>query len=114
MPEIGEFEQVLLLALARCGGEEAGGEVRREIERRNGRSVAPGAVYTAMDRLERRGFVTSRLGEPLAVRGGRRRRIYRLEPAGARAVAEAHRRYLDLAEDAMAAIRRIAREGGPA
>lgn len=112
MPEnLGDFEQVLLLALARLGGEGDGSAIRHEIDRRTGREVAPGAVYTAMDRLEGRGMVSSRLGDPLPVRGGRRRKLYTLEPAGAQALSEAHRQYQRLVEGAMGTVLEIARRG---
>ena len=78
---LGEFEQLLLLALL-IGDEAYGVEIRRSIEERTGRTVSPGAVYTALDRLERRRLVVSRLGEPTAERGGKRKRYYRLLPAG--------------------------------
>jgi DNA-binding PadR family transcriptional regulator len=80
---LGEFEQLLLLALAHAPGEIYGVQIRLVIEERTGRTVSPGAVYTALDRLERRGLVRSRLGEPTAERGGKRKRYYRLEAAGA-------------------------------
>lgn len=79
---LGEFEKLLLLALLRLGEPSYGVVVRREIERRTGRRVSPGAVYTALERLEHRGLVSSWLGEPTAVRGGKRKRYYQLEPAG--------------------------------
>jgi DNA-binding PadR family transcriptional regulator len=83
---IGEFEQLLLFALVRLGGEAASVDVAIEIESRTGRRVSPGAAYTAFDRLETRGYVTSWIGEPTPERGGRRRRHYRLLPSGARAL----------------------------
>jgi DNA-binding PadR family transcriptional regulator len=79
---LGEFEQLLLLALLGVKDEAYGVEIRRAIESRAGRTVAPGAVYTALDRLERRGLVASRLGEPTAQRGGKSKRYYRILPAG--------------------------------
>jgi PadR family transcriptional regulator PadR len=82
---LGEFEQLLLLAIMQLDADDAyGARIGAEIERRTGRVVAPGAIYTALDRLERRGLVRSRLGDPTAQRGGKRKRHYRLEPAGAR------------------------------
>ena len=88
---LGEFEQVLLLALFTSADESYGVEIRRAIEDRTGRLVSPGAIYTALDRLERRGLVASRLGDPTPERGGKRKRYYRLEPEGARAVTESQR-----------------------
>jgi DNA-binding PadR family transcriptional regulator len=81
---LGEFEQLLLMAILRLDSEEAyGARIRAEIEQRTGRLVAPGAIYTALDRLEGRGLVRSRLGEPTARRGGKRKRHYQVMPAGA-------------------------------
>ena len=91
MPErLGSLEQLLLLALLRLGDDAYGVPIRDEIEQRTGRVVSPGAIYTALDRLETRGLVRSRLGEPTPERGGKRKRHYRLTARGASAVAEAH------------------------
>jgi DNA-binding PadR family transcriptional regulator len=87
---LGEFEQLLLLALM-PGDEAYGVEIRRAIEERTGRTVSPGAVYTALDRLERRGLVVSRLADPTPERGGKRKRYYRLEAAGERLLRESQR-----------------------
>ena len=80
---LGEFEQLLLLSLLHLKEDAYGLRVRQVIEARTRRTVSPGAVYTALDRLERRGLVSSRLGEPTPQRGGKRKRYYRLEPRGA-------------------------------
>jgi DNA-binding PadR family transcriptional regulator len=87
---IGDFEQRILFALIRLGAEAYGVTIREDIEARTGRSVSPGALYTALDRLEKRGLVTSRLGEPTAVRGGKRKRMYTIQASGERAVADAY------------------------
>ena len=87
---LGEFEQLLLFALLRLGDHAYGMTLRRAIEDRTGRSVSAGAVYTTMERLEARGFVSSRFGDPTPQRGGRRKKHYRLEAAGAQAL---HRTY---------------------
>ncbi len=79
---LGEFEQLLLFALVHLDDDAYGGRVREVIEARTGRSVSPGAVYTALDRLEQRGLVSSRLGDPTPQRGGKRKRYYRIEPDG--------------------------------
>lgn len=88
---LGEFEQLLLLALLQAKDETYGGEIRRAIEVRAGRTVSPGAIYTALDRLERRGLVSSRLGDPTAQRGGKRKRYYRLDAAGHKLLVESQR-----------------------
>lgn len=87
---LGTFEQILLLALLRLGDDSHGVPIRAEIEKRTGRVVSPGAIYTALDRLERRGLVRSHLGAPTPQRGGKRKRHYRLTPAGANALRRAH------------------------
>ncbi|MCZ6918103.1 MAG: helix-turn-helix transcriptional regulator, partial [Gemmatimonadetes bacterium] len=83
---LGEFEQLILLALVRLGEDAYGVSMRREIEHRTGRAISAGAIYTALERLGRRGFVTSRLGDPTPQRRGRPKKFYRLEPAGADAL----------------------------
>lgn len=80
---LGEFEQLLLLAVVHLDETAYGTRIRQTIERRTGRTVSPGAVYTALDRLERRRLVSSWLGDPTPERGGKRKRYYRVEPAGA-------------------------------
>jgi DNA-binding PadR family transcriptional regulator len=91
---LGEFEQLVLLAVARLGGDGYGVTIRREIERRAGRDVSIGAVYGTLSRLEEKGLCASREGEAESRRGGRSRRHYRIEPAGVRAL-EAARGMLD-------------------
>ena len=80
---LGDFEQVVLFALLRLGGESHGAALIREIEERAGRRVSPGALYTTLERLERKGLVVSWVGDSTPERGGRRRRCYRLEAEGA-------------------------------
>jgi len=93
----GTFEQLLLLALLRLGDDTYGVPIRDEIEARTGRTVSPGAIYTALDRLERRGLVRSRLGDPTAVRGGKRKRCYRLTATGSEAIMRAHADIFEMA-----------------
>lgn len=80
---LGEFEQLVLFALLDLEDDAYGAAVGRRIEERTGREVSAGAVYTALERLESRGLVTSREGEPTPERGGRRRKYYAVEPQGA-------------------------------
>ncbi len=79
---LGEFEHLLLLAVVRLGDRAYGVTMRREIEDRTGRPVTLGAIYPTMDRLEKKGLVSSSMSEPTNVRGGRSRRYFRIEPAG--------------------------------
>ena len=88
---LGEFEQLILLALVRLGPDAYGATVRREIEERAGREVSISAVYTTLERLEQKGLVRSRIGEPTPERGGRRRRHFALLPLGARSLRDAYR-----------------------
>jgi PadR family transcriptional regulator, regulatory protein PadR len=89
-PTLGEFEQLVLVALVRLGPDAYGATVRREIESRTVREIAISAVYTTLERLERKGLVRSRVGEPTPERGGRRRRHFELRPLGARALKGAY------------------------
>ncbi len=83
---LGEFEQIVLLTVARLGPEAYGVAIRQEIEDRVGRPVAIGSVYAALDRMETKGFMASEVGDPTPVRGGRAKRFYRLRPPGAGAL----------------------------
>lgn len=83
---LGEFEQLVLLALIRLDEEAYGMAVRREIESRADRDVSIGAVYATLDRLEEKGLVRSRLGEPSVSRGGRAKKCFTITSAGARAL----------------------------
>lgn len=90
---IGEFEQVVLLAVARLD-EAYGMTVRREIERQTGRDVSIGSVYITLDRLHGKGYLAERPGEPTPTRGGRSRRVFTLTKDG-KAVLEAARAVQD-------------------
>lgn len=68
---LGELEQLVLLAIVALRDDAYGASIQREIESRTGKDIAVGAIYTALDRLESRGAVTSRIGEPTRERGGR-------------------------------------------
>ena len=83
---LGEFEQIVLLAIVRLGSDAYGSTIRREIDDRTGRAISVGALYTALDRLERKGYVTSTLSDPTPQRGGRAKRYFRLRPTGAAAL----------------------------
>lgn len=89
---LGALELTILLAVARLGDDAHGLAVRRDVSARTGHDYSVGAVYTTLDRLEAKGLVTSRRTAPLAVRGGRSRRQFRVTAAGGRAMREAHQR----------------------
>ena len=75
---LGEFEQMVLLAVLQCRDNAYGVTVEREIKERTGRRVSPGAVYMTLDRLEKKGLLKSRLTEPTPERGGRPKRCYEI------------------------------------
>jgi DNA-binding PadR family transcriptional regulator len=95
MPKtLGEFELTILLALLHLRDEEAYGvTIRRAIESRTGRSISSGAIYTALDRLDSQGLVSSWTSEPTAERGGRRKRLFRIEAAGRAALSRSVRTF---------------------
>ena len=83
---LGEFEQIVLLAVLRRGDTAYAIPIREEIERRTGRSVARGALYTALERLETKGCLRSSMRDPLPERGGRARRYFTVTATGLAAV----------------------------
>lgn len=83
---LGEFEQLVMLTVLRLDAGAYTAAVRQELLERAGRDVSPGAVFTTLERLESRGLVASRYGEPTPERGGRRKRYYRLRAEGRRAL----------------------------
>lgn len=88
MSSLGDLELPVLLALLRLGRDGYGVAVQREIADQTTRSVSLGAIYSALTRLEEKGFVTARIGDPTPTRGGRRRKHYTVEAAGREAVRE--------------------------
>jgi DNA-binding PadR family transcriptional regulator len=85
---LGEFEEVVLLAVALRYGEAYGAAIVSELERQMNRPVNLGAVHSALNRLAEKGLVNSQLGGVTAERGGRRKRLYAVTPAGSRALRE--------------------------
>lgn len=81
---LGEFEQIVLLAVLRLGEDAYGVPIRSEIEQRTGRSLTVGALYRTLDRLENKGFVNSRFSDPTPERGGRSKRYFSVRPLGLR------------------------------
>jgi len=93
---LGEFEQVVLLAILRLDTEAYGVTIRSEIARCTGREPAPGALYTTLDRMEEKGVVRSWLGEATPQRGGRAKRYFALTKVGRGALVGAQRAYRSL------------------
>jgi len=84
---LGEFEFFVLSASMRLGDEAYGASVGREIEAATGRPCSIGALYTTLERLERKGLVQTRMGESTPQRGGRPKRMIRVTAAGRRSAA---------------------------
>jgi DNA-binding PadR family transcriptional regulator len=90
---LGEFEQVVLLAILRLGDNAYGVTITAEITACTSRKPAPGALYTTLDRLEDKGLVASRLGDPTPQRGGRAKRYFTLNSKGLAAITRAQQSY---------------------
>src|SRR5436190_10897191 len=90
---LGEFEQLILLAILRLGDEAYGVTIRAELADRTGRNVAPGAIYTALERLETKGLIASRMSDPTPQRGGKAKRKVTVTAAGMEAVTRAVQAY---------------------
>jgi DNA-binding PadR family transcriptional regulator len=76
----------MLLAVLQCADQAYTVPIRQTLEEKAGRRISRGAVHTTLERLEGKRLLTSRLGEPLAVRGGRARRYYQVTPQGVEAL----------------------------
>lgn len=109
---LGELEQTLLFALLGVGEGAHGVELRELIEGETGRAPSAGALHTGYERLERRGFVESWLGDPTPVRGGRPKRHYRLTTEGASALRDSYRRLSAMAEGRLEQLDRLTAEAG--
>jgi PadR family transcriptional regulator len=90
---LGEFEQLILLAILRLGDNAYGVTIRAELMERARRPVAPGALYTALERLETKGLLTSRMGDPTPQRGGRAKRYVTVTARGIEALRRALQAY---------------------
>lgn len=97
-PYLGEFEYAVLLATAQLDGRAYAVPIRELLETRTGRPVARGALYTALERLEAKGCLRSRMGDPTPERGGRSRRYFTVTPAGLKAMRSTHAALTRLAE----------------
>jgi DNA-binding PadR family transcriptional regulator len=95
---LGEFEQLVMLAVLRLREEAYGMTVRREIEERTGRESAIGAVYATLDRLEHKGFVRSHDTPAAEDRGGRPRRIYQVTGSGEKSLLETRKALANMME----------------
>jgi PadR family transcriptional regulator PadR len=93
---LGELEQTILLAVLRLGDQAYGVSIRREIALCTRREIAPGALYTTLDRLEQKAVVVARDGDPTPERGGRAKRFYKLTREGRVLLVEAQRSFRNL------------------
>ena len=95
---LGEFEQMVLLALIRLEDNAYGVTIRREIQRRTEREVAIGAVYATLERLEKKGHLTSMVSDPQPIPGGRSKKFFHLSPKGAAALKHSREMMRHMAE----------------
>ena len=95
---IGEFEELVLLAVLKLGADAYGAAIHEALEDA-GRRMAIGALYTTLSRLEEKGFVTSRVGEATAERGGRAKKYFKVQAAGMRVLREAENARRKLSPD---------------
>ena len=106
---LGEFEQLILFAVLRLGDDAYGVTIREEIEANTAREVSAGAVYTTLDRMEKRGLVSSHFGEPTAERGGKRKKFYRLEEPGAALLDRSYQDVRSMAQGQVSKLKEILR-----
>lgn len=90
-PLLGEIEQLVLLAVLRLADDAYAVPIRDLIAEEGGIELSRGTIYVTLERLERKGYVTSWFSDPQAVRGGKARRVFRMKPAGLQAVRAAKR-----------------------
>lgn len=95
---LGEFEQMVLLAIIRLGDDAYGARIREVIEDRAGRTVTVGALYAALERLERKKYLNSTDTPPEPIRGGRSKRVYEMTAVGTRALHHARIMMNNMAE----------------
>ena len=93
MKALGEFEQLLLLAILRQGEDVATGSVGEELYARTGRDPVRGTLYVTLERLERKGYVRSSMGDPSPERGGKARRLYSVSATGLEALKRSGRAF---------------------
>ncbi len=96
---LGEFELLVMATVVRLGDEAYGMQIRRDIEQRTGRPVSIGNVYAALRRLDAKGYIGTRKGEPTPERGGRAKRFFHLRPEGARALGRSRDLFMTVLAD---------------
>jgi DNA-binding PadR family transcriptional regulator len=93
---LGNFETMVLLALLRLEDDAYGIPILNELEEKSGRSITVGSLYAALDRLERKAYVTSWWGEPTAERGGRAKKYFKITAAGLRELRQTQETFIKL------------------
>ena len=104
---LGEFEQLVLLAIIRLGAEAYGMKIRREIEERAKRPTSIGALYLTLERLELKQFITSEMGEATEERGGRAKRFFTVNASGKAMLRKSLRAVQRMAVDSFAFVEGI-------
>ena len=93
---LGEFEHMILLAILRLGDEAYGMSIRDELEAQAQREVTRSAAYITLERLTKKGYLATRMGDPSPERGGRAKRYYELTAAGKEALRESGKALMSL------------------
>jgi PadR family transcriptional regulator, regulatory protein PadR len=88
---LGQFEELVLIATLGLRDDAYGVKIRQRVESATGKSVSVGALYTTLDRLERKGYVKSWLADPTAERGGRAKRYFQVQATGRKALSDTDR-----------------------
>lgn len=96
---LGEFEELVLLAIMKIGKEAYGVSIAQAIEDATGKKVSTGALYTALQRLESKGFVVSEVGEATPERGGRAKKYFRIDSQGRQAILDSHNIRMNFVKD---------------
>src|SRR5215469_13843187 len=93
---LGNFELMVLLAILRVGDDAYGVPIARELEESSGKDVLLGSVYAALDRLESKGLISSRVGDPTPERGGRAKKYFKVNAKGLREIRDTQRTLVKL------------------
>ena len=86
--DLGEFEEIVLLSVAVLSPNAYSVAIAEELETETGKTVTTGATHAALQRLEKKGYLSSAMGEATASRGGRRKRLFEVTPAGSKILHE--------------------------
>lgn len=93
---LGDFEQLVLLSILRLGDEAYGTRISAELEEQANRRVSRGALYSSLERLEKKGLLRWEVAPATSERGGQPKRRFEVTPAGVEALREPHRAWLNL------------------